>query len=346
MTTALRVARLPSSLSAMVKNGERVELRADEAAAGQRLDRWLAASLEAVSRSRVKALVEAGCVRLAGATITDPSMRVKPGQVIELTLPEPETPAPQPEAVPLTILYEDRDLVVLDKPAGMAVHPAPGSPAGTLVNALIAHCGDSLSGIGGVRRPGIVHRLDKDTTGVMVVAKTDAAHQHLARQFAERTVERVYLALVWGLPSPLADSIAGAIGRDPRDRKRMAVVEGRGKPAETRYAVRHAYGLAAAVISCQLLTGRTHQIRVHLAAIGHPLIGDATYGRVTAARLKRLPPTAQSVVRAFPRQALHAAVLGFEHPRTGERLRFETPAPEDMRQILRTLESVQETYYT
>src|SRR5262245_15142903 len=188
MTTALRVARLPSSLSAMVKKGERVELGADEAAAGQRLDRWLAASLAAVSRSRIKALIETGHLSLAGATITDPSLRVKPGQVFELILPEPELPAPAPEAMPLTILYEDADLVVLDKPAGMAVHPAPGNPTGTLVNALIAHCGDSLSGIGGVKRPGIVHRLNKDTTRIMVVAKNDIAHQHLARQFAERRV--------------------------------------------------------------------------------------------------------------------------------------------------------------
>ena len=327
-------------------DGDRVELRADEAAAGERLDRWLAASLQAVSRSRVKALVEAGHVRLAGATITDPSWRVKPGQVFELTLPEPEAPTPQGEAVPLAILHEDGDLVVLDKPAGMAVHPAPGSRSGTLVNALIAHCGDSLSGIGGVKRPGIVHRLDKGTTGVMVVAKTDAAHQHLARQFAARTVERSYLALVWGLPNPLEGGIVGAIGRDPHERKRMAVVEGRGKPAETRYAVRKAFGLAAALLSCRLMTGRTHQIRVHLASIGHPLIGDATYGRMTAARLKRLPPAAQEAVRDFGRQALHAAVLGFDHPRTGARLRFETPPPADMQQLLTILESLQRTPYT
>ncbi|HSD35303.1 MAG TPA: RluA family pseudouridine synthase [Alphaproteobacteria bacterium] len=326
--------------------GERVELRADAAAAGERLDRWLAASLQAVSRSRIKALVEAGQVRLAGATITDPSWRVKPGQVFELTLPEPEAPAPQGEAVPLVILHEDAELVVLDKPAGMAVHPAPGSQSGTLVNALIAHCGESLSGIGGVKRPGIVHRLDKDTTGIMVVAKTDAAHQHLSRQFAERTVERSYLALVWGVPEPLEGSIVGAIGRDPRDRKRMALVEGRGKPAETRYAVRKAFGLAAALLSCRLKTGRTHQIRVHLASTGHPLIGDATYGRMTQARLGRLPPEAREAVRSFPRQALHAAVLGFEHPRTGERLGFESSLPEDFQKLLTILESLQRTSYT
>jgi 23S rRNA pseudouridine1911/1915/1917 synthase len=330
----------------MVTNGERVELRADEAASGQRLDRWLAASLASLSRSRIKALVEAGHVSLAGATITDPSLRVKPGQVFELVLPEPEAPAPLAEAVPLTVLYEDADLIVLDKPAGMAVHPAPGSPAGTLVNALIAHCGDSLSGIGGVKRPGIVHRLDKDTTGIMVVAKNDVAHQHLARQFAQRTVERMYLALVWGLPSPMEGTISGAIGRDPRDRKRMALVEDRGKPAQTRYAVLRAYSVALALLSCRLLTGRTHQIRVHLASIGHPLIGDPTYGRVTQARLKRLPESAQGAVRAFPRQALHAAVLGFEHPRSGEWLRFQTEPPADMRQILNTLESLQRFDYT
>jgi 23S rRNA pseudouridine1911/1915/1917 synthase len=346
MTTALRVAWLRSSLSAMGGGGERVELTADEAAAGERLDRWLAASLQAVSRSRVKALVEAGHVRHAGATITDPSWRVKLGQRFEVTLPEPEAATPQAETVPLAILYEDQDLVVLDKPAGMAVHPAPGSPAGTLVNALIAHCGESLSGIGGVKRPGIVHRLDKDTTGIMVAAKTDAAHQHLSRQFAERTAERTYLALVWGVPNPVQGSVVGAIGRDPRDRKRMAVVEGRGKPAETLYAVRRAYGVAAALLSCRLKTGRTHQIRVHLASIGHPLIGDPTYGRMTHARLNRLPPEAREAVRAFGRQALHAAVLGFEHPRTGERLRFETPPAPDLTQLLTNLELLQRTPYT
>jgi 23S rRNA pseudouridine1911/1915/1917 synthase len=330
----------------MVGGGERVELQADEAAAGDRLDRWLAASLQAVSRSRIKALVEAGHVRLAGATITDPSWRVKPGQVFELTLPEPEAPAPLGEAVPLAILYEDAELVVLNKPAGMAVHPAPGSQSGTLVNALIAHCGESLSGIGGVKRPGIVHRLDKDTTGIMVVAKTDAAHRHLSRQFAERTVERSYLALVWGVPEPLEGSIVGAIGRDPRNRKRMALVEGRGKTAETRYAVRKAFGLAAALLSCRLKTGRTHQIRVHLASIGHPLIGDGTYGRMTQARLGRLPPEAREAAWSFPRQALHAAVLGFEHPRTGEGLRFESPPPDDFLKLVTILESLQRTPYT
>ncbi|HXV22912.1 MAG TPA: RluA family pseudouridine synthase [Alphaproteobacteria bacterium] len=326
--------------------GERVELKADETAAGERLDRWLAGKLQSVSRSRIKALVEAGHVRLAGATITDPSLRVKPGQLFRLTLPPPEAPAPLGEPVPLAILYEDEALVVLDKPAGMAVHPAPGSPAGTLVNALIAHCGESLSGIGGVRRPGIVHRLDKDTTGIMVVAKTDPAHRHLSCQFAERSVERSYLALVWGVPARLEDSIVGAIGRDPRDRKRMAVVEGRGKPAQTIYKVRKAFGLGAALLSCRLMTGRTHQIRVHLAAIGHPLIGDATYGRSTSARLRRLPPAAQEAVRSFKRQALHAAVLGFAHPVSGQRLRFETPPPADMRQLLKTLESLQRNSYT
>ncbi len=331
----------------MVGGDERVELRADEAAAGERLDRWLAASLRPLSRSRLKALVEGGHVRLAGATITDPSFRVKPGQLFELTLPEPEAPVPQGEDLPLVVLYEDCDLVVLDKPAGMAAHPAPGSPDGTLVNALIRHCGTSLSGIGGVKRPGIVHRLDKDTTGIMVVAKTDAAHRHLARQFAERSVERSYLALVWGVPEPRAGRIAGAIGRDPRERKRMAVVTGRGKPAETLYAVRRAYGLAAALLDCRLLTGRTHQIRVHLAAIGHPLIGDATYGRITAARLSRLPsPAVRDAVRSFARQALHAAVLGFEHPRTGERLRLETSPPPDMENLLKILELLQRSPYT
>ena len=314
--------------------------------ASERLDRVLAARIERLSRTRLKALILDGEVTIGARTIRDPGYRVNSGETVSVRIPPPLPATPEGEDIPLTVVFEDDQLIVIEKPAGLVVHPAAGNWTGTLVNALIAHCGDSLSGIGGVKRPGIVHRLDKDTTGIMVVAKNDAAHHHLARQFAERSVERMYLALVWGLPSPMEGTISGAIGRDPRDRKRMALVEGRGKPAQTRYAVLRAYGVAAALLSCRLLTGRTHQIRVHLASIGHPLIGDPTYGRVTAARLKRLPEPAQDLARAFPRQALHAAVLGFEHPSSGQSLRFETEPPVDMLQILNTLESLQKINYT
>jgi len=324
----------------MTGGGGRYEIRVTEAEAGQRLDRLLTAAVSHISRSRVKALIEAGRVSLTGATISDPSLRVKPGQVFALDIPEPETATPRPEAIPLTVLHEDQDLIVVDKPAGMAVHPAPGSTSGTLVNALLDHCGATLSGIGGVKRPGIVHRLDKDTTGLIVAAKTDAAHHELARQFAARTVERAYLAVVLGLPSPPEGTIEGAIGRSSADRKRMAVVAKGGKPAVTRYRVIRAFGLGASLIECRLATGRTHQIRVHLANAGHPLVGDATYGRRTAARLDRLPVAAQAAVKAFPRQALHSRQLGFRHPRTGADLRFESPLPADMKALVATLESL------
>jgi 23S rRNA pseudouridine1911/1915/1917 synthase len=322
----------------MTGAGQRIEVTVTVTAAGERLDRWLAAALKDHSRSRIKALIEAGRVMLAGATITDPSLRVKPGQTYGLDLPEPEAATPQPEKIPLVVLYEDAHLIVIDKPAGMTVHPAPGSPSGTLVNALIAHCGDSLSGIGGVRRPGIVHRLDKDTTGIMVAAKTDRAHQDLSRQFAQRTVERSYLALVWGVPERREGVIEGNIGRDPHDRKRMAVVTRGGKAASTHYRVRRAFALGAALLECRLGTGRTHQIRVHLAGLGHPLVGDATYGRITAARLARVPEPAHAALRGFARQALHANLLGFRHPASEKWLEFATPPPADMAGLLKTLE--------
>ncbi|MCB5945754.1 RluA family pseudouridine synthase, partial [Acidocella sp. KAb 2-4] len=220
-------------------------------------------------------------------------------------------------------------LLVLNKPAGMVVHPAPGNPDGTLVNALIAHCGDSLTGIGGEKRPGIVHRLDKDTSGVMVVAKTELAHARLSAAFASRDLEREYNALCWGVPAPASGDIQGDIGRDPRDRKRMAVVNRNGKHALTHYRVLRAFGPAAALLSCRLATGRTHQIRVHLAHIGHPLIGDPVYLKRRPAAAKYLPEPARTLALDFPRQALHAAVLGFTHPITGEMLRFSVPPPED-----------------
>ncbi|MEN8198386.1 MAG: RluA family pseudouridine synthase [Pseudomonadota bacterium] len=230
---------------------------------------------------------------------------------------------------------------MIDKPAGLVVHPAPGNPDGTLVNALLAHCGDSLSGIGGVRRPGIVHRLDKDTSGVMVAAKTDRAHHALSRQFEKRTAERAYLAVAWGMPSPGQGRIEGNIGRDPRNRKKMAVVpEGKGKPAATNYRIVKRYGVWASLVECRLETGRTHQVRVHMTHIGHPLVGDSLYGRATRARIKGLPDDAVEAMRDFPRQALHARLLAFKHPKNAERLSFESELPSDMKSLCDILESI------
>src|SRR4029077_5636052 len=249
--------------------------------AGERLDRFLARRLSGLSRSRLKQLIETGRVSESGATLSDPSQKVKAGQVFQLDLPPVAPATPLGQAMDLAIVYEDEDLIVIDKPAGMVVHPAPGNPDKTLVNALIAHCGESLSGIGGERRPGIVHRLGKDTSGLLVAAKNDAAHHALAADFAARRIDRHYLAVVWGMPSPREGEISGPIGRHPVDRKRMAVVRRGGKPALTHYRVVAALGLSASLVECRLATGRTHQIRVHLASIGHPLLGDPVYGKET-----------------------------------------------------------------
>jgi 23S rRNA pseudouridine1911/1915/1917 synthase len=306
----------------------RVEIAPEQG--GERIDRALALARPELSRSRIKALIEQGHLRLAEAKIEDPSLRVKPGQVFALAIPEAAPAKPQGQAIALTVVYEDEDLIVIDKPAGMVVHPAPGNLEGTLVNALIAHCGESLSGIGGERRPGIVHRIDKDTSGLLVAAKNDATHQALSADFAAHAIERAYLCLVWGVPSPASGSITGNIGRDPKDRKRMAVVT-RGKPAHTDYRVLKSFGLGAALVECRLQTGRTHQIRVHMAKIGHPLIGDQTYGRATPARRARLAPPARTAAEGFPRQALHATLLGFTHPRTGEFLSWRSESPADFK---------------
>jgi len=317
------------------------------AEAGARLDRFLAGALTAtdaaLSRSRIKALLQDGMVSKDGATITDPSHRVKPGERYRIALPAPEDATAKPQAIALAVVYEDADLLVIDKPPGLVVHPGPGQPDKTLVNALLAHCGASLSGIGGVKRPGIVHRLDKDTSGLIVVAKNDETHHALAAQFAGRTIDRAYLAVVWGVPAPAAGRIEGNIGRHPQQRKKMAVVgAGRGKPAATRYRVLKRFGGdAASLVECRLETGRTHQIRVHMAHIGHPLIGDPVYGRRTPARTKSLAAGTLDAVRAFSRQALHARLIGFDHPKTGERLKFESDPPHDMRELVRSLESEQ-----
>ena len=316
---------------------------AGPADAGERLDRVLATHLgsdgAALSRSRLKQLILDGRVSRGGATISDPSLRVKPGETFLVAIPPPVADRPAAQAMPLAIRYEDAHLIVIDKQAGLVVHPAPGNPDQTLVNALLAHCGDSLAGIGGVRRPGIVHRLDKDTSGLMVVAKTDTAHAALAADFAARRVRRVYRALVWGVPSPRQGEIAGNIGRSPVNRKKMAVVERGGKPALTRYEVIRDFKGAVALIDCRLATGRTHQIRVHLAARGHPLVGDPLYG---SARATRRSPLLAAAVRTqltqFPRQALHARSLAFRHPATQETLEFSSELPNDITDLLGVLD--------
>ncbi len=316
---------------------------------GQRLDRVLAAGLQDLSRSRVRDLIRQGQVNSRGRTIVEPDYRVKPDEVFDVDVPEAEPAEPQPENIPLTVLYEDDALIVIDKPAGLVVHPAAGNWTGTLVNALIAHCGDSLSGIGGVRRPGIVHRLDKDTSGVMVVAKTDAAHQGLSVQFAdhgrEGSLHREYLALVWGEPKPRNGLVETLIGRHPTNRLKMAVVKSDGKRAVTQYKVKDVLrdrskidpAWVASLIECILKTGRTHQIRVHLSHLGHPVIGDDLYGSSFRSKTRVLREEAQSAIVSMKRQALHAAALGFVHPISRKYLQFRSELPADMRGVVEAL---------
>jgi 23S rRNA pseudouridine1911/1915/1917 synthase len=309
---------------------------ADAASANTRLDRWLADAMGDLSRSRVKALIASGNLTRDGAVVKDPSEPVRPGGRYVLTLPPPAPATPIAQRMDLPILFEDAHLIVLDKPAGLVVHPAPGNLDGTLVNALLAHAEGDLPVIGGEVRPGIVHRLDKDTSGVMVVAKTDRAHQALSEAFAARDLERAYLALVWGVPSEAAFRIEAPIGRHPVDRKRMAVVA-RGRQAATRVRLLRAHGTAVSLVECRLETGRTHQIRVHLAHAGHPLVGDPVYLRRLPAAARDLTPGIAAALTGFPRQALHAAVLGFTHPVTGAALRFATPPPPDLAALLTAL---------
>ena len=311
----------------------------DDSASGERLDRALATALPTLTRSRVKALIESRRVALAdGATIEEPSRKVKTGERFVVDIPEPEAAEPQAQSIALDILYEDSDLLVLNKPAGMVVHPAPGNPDHTLVNALLAHCGDSLSGIGGVRRPGIVHRLDKDTSGVMVVAKNDVTHHALSKLFAAHDLTRIYKALVWGAPKLPKGTIDAPIGRHPVDRKRMTVRRTSGRAALTDYWLEQRFGppLApvASLVGAKLGTGRTHQVRVHLAHLGCPVVGDPVYGR------KSRNAAQPASLRDFGRQALHAAVLEFRHPRTGQEMRFASQLPQDFGTLLSELNSV------
>jgi 23S rRNA pseudouridine1911/1915/1917 synthase len=304
-----------------------------------RLDRALADAAPQLSRARLQALMAEGAVSRDGAALTDASAKATPGRY-RIAVPPPTPAIPQPEAIPLTVLFEDAHLIVVDKPAGMAAHPAPGSETGTLVSALLAHCGASLSGIGGVARPGIVHRLDKDTSGVMVAAKTDAAHRGLAALFERHDIERAYVAFTRGAPRAAKGTAATRIARSPRDRKKMAVVRSGGREAVTHYELRRAFGPAArplaARLVCRLETGRTHQIRVHLAHIGAPCLADPLYGAGAPA-----PAVKAAIASAgLTRQALHAAVLGFVHPITGERLRFETPLPPELARLETELEGL------
>jgi 23S rRNA pseudouridine1911/1915/1917 synthase len=315
------------------------------AGAGERLDRYLGQAASerrvALSRTRLKALIEAGEVTVDGSVARDPAMRLGTGARIAFEPPPPEDSPLIGEDLPLDVVYEDEHLIVIDKPAGLVVHPAPGHAQGTLVNALIRHCGASLSGIGGVRRPGIVHRLDKDTSGLLVVAKTDGAHLGLTLLFADHgrasSLEREYLALVWGGFDATAGKVGAAIGRHPRHREKMAVsTEERGRAAVTHWRLIEGLG-PASLVACRLETGRTHQIRVHMASIGHPLLGDSVYGAGYKTKASQLSAGAKVALAALGRQALHAAALGFEHPITGEALRFERPPPEDFSRLLNAL---------
>ena len=317
----------------------RLELSLSAEQAGERLDKTLAGLWPELSRARLQALIAEGRLSRDGAPITDASGRAKAG-LYQLDIPAVLPADPQAEAIPLVVLYEDTHLIVINKPAGIAMHPAPGSPAGTLVNALLHHCGDSLSGIGGVARPGIVHRIDKNTSGVVVVAKTDAAHQGLSALFAAHDIDRAYLAFTRGGLLPLSGTIEGAIARSSHDRKKMALVRTGGRHAITHYRVEQVFGPQekplAARVSCRLETGRTHQIRVHLASRGAPCLGDPVYGSGAPSG----PVRAAMAEAGLTRQALHAAVLGFVHPITNETMRFESPLPEDMARLERGLQGL------
>lgn len=333
----------------------RLTAEADESHAGQRLDRFLSARFPELSRTRLQSLIKEGRVALGGATIEEAKYRVKPGDRIEIALPAPKPAVPQAQAMPLNVVYEDDAVIVIDKPAGLVVHPGAGNVDRTLVNALIAHCGKSLSGIGGVARPGIVHRLDKDTSGLLVVAKTDRAHRGLSAQFADHgrkgMLERVYLALVWGAPRRKTGTIEAPIGRHPTSRTKMAVVpvSKGGREAVTHYRVLETFGhkagsrgtgAVASLLECRLETGRTHQVRVHLASIGTPLIGDPVYATGFKSKIRTLPVPLQEKLASFKRQALHAGSLTFAHPLTGTLLKFNSPPPADFVTLVEALKEL------
>lgn len=306
---------------------------------GGRLDRATALLWPDLSRSAAKRIIEEGGVAVNGAILCDPSAKVKPGAPLTLTRPALRPSLLTPEPMDLAVIHEDDRLIIIDKPPGVVVHPAPGSPAGTLVNGLLAHCGDSLRGVGGVARPGVVHRIDKDTSGLLVFAKDQAAHAMLSAQFADHSIERLYRAWIWGAPVPASASVDAPLGRHPVDRTRMAIVQKGGKRAVTHYRAVALYaGGAAAQIECRLETGRTHQIRVHLASRGHALIGDPVYGRADSRRRGPHAAAIAALADRLGRQALHAAELGFRHPDDGRMVRFTAEAPEDLCALKRELE--------
>jgi 23S rRNA pseudouridine1911/1915/1917 synthase len=328
-------------------NGQRLEVTVGGDEGSPRLDRVLAVLRPELSRSRLKALILAGSVTAKGAPIRDPAYHVAKGDTITIDVPEAAAPEPKGEDIALKIVFEDEDIIVIDKPKGLVVHPAAGHETGTLVNALIAHCGASLSGIGGVRRPGIVHRLDKDTTGLMVVAKNDRAHQSLTAQFADhgRTgpMQRGYMAFIWGVPNRARGTVDAPIDRHPFAREKMAVRDS-GREAVTHWELQAAFNgrdgrPVASLLACRLETGRTHQIRVHLSHIGHPLMGDAVYGPHFKTKAGQLGAQGQAVLTSLGRQALHAYLLALEHPRTGEFLRWEAALPEDLLLLQGALEA-------
>ena len=303
----------------------------DAGHAGWRLDRALADALPTLSRERLKALIRAGALESGGASLRDPATKVKGGEAFTLTVPDPEPAHNEPQDIPLVIPFEDEHLLIVDKPAGLVVHPAAGNREGTLVNALLHHCAGRLSGIGGVARPGIVHRIDKDTSGLLVVAKTDVAHEGLAKQFAAHSIDRRYLAIVNGVPKAAEGTVDAPLARSTHDRKKIAIVEGkRGKRAVTHWK-RLKVLKVSALVECRLETGRTHQVRVHMASIGHPLLGDPVYGRGKSVHRQLLNQL------DFDRQALHAAGLGFTHPVTKARLSFESALPSDMQELFTAL---------
>ena len=331
--------------------GKAINIDFTQAESGQRLDMALAGLIDGMSRSRVKTLILEGNLTQNGKTLKQPSRRVSEGDSFNFIIPITQSAIPQGQNIPLNILFEDEDLIVIDKPAGLVVHPAPGNPDRTLVNALISHCGESLKGIGGEARPGIVHRLDKNTSGAMVVAKTSLAHESLSKQFSDRSVDRAYRAIGFGSPKAATNEIKTLIGRSPNNRKKMAVVNRNGKTAITNYKIERVLGTSvppfASVLICKLLTGRTHQIRVHLNYIGNSIIGDPLYfgGKKSFLKNKynntdfKKKSESLFVLKNFNRQALHAFQLGFKHPRFNKKLHFETKLPNDMENLINSLES-------
>ena len=312
----------------------------DEVQKSLRIDKFIASQITELSRAQIQRLIKDGCVFADDEAIVDKNYKTRLGDIYQIIIPEPQTAAPLPENIPLDILFEDDDLVVVNKPAGMTVHPAAGVYSGTLVNALLYHCRDSLSGIGGVARPGIVHRIDRNTSGILVVAKNDVTHRGLAEQFYNHSIERTYYAVVYGVPLPRIGTIYGNIARSPYDRKKMAIVKTGGKTAVTHYQTVETYANdAASLVKCNLETGRTHQIRVHLSSIGCNLVGDDVYEKSKKTMIK-LPQNIKNYVNNFPRQTLHAFSLGFIHPRTKQFLSFQTDFPEDMQSLIHKLKNL------